>query len=246
MTPINRKGITMNRNWISGFLVVLCGIACEQAIAMPIGGAYVPEGATRTGEGFFMRSGGTWAYDAVAEQMSYRVPGGEFWSPDGVVPSASRVSGLIAWTAPIDIYGNLKDYGVASVVLDIGNGLELLASGRVIDFAFDRGFCYPAPADFCTYTIPQVTVEVDFVDSRVRAWFGDLFLIRNFVQMSFGNVEDNRLVTFNCENGCNNRFSHDDIVAYYVPEPEQLGVTLATLLFGVLAVRRRGVWRNGR
>jgi hypothetical protein len=197
--PINRKERTMKRNWISWLLVMLLGIAGEQAIAIPIGGAYVPEGATHTGTGLFMRGGATWTYDAQTEQMSYRVTTAEFWASDsGDRPSDSTVTGLIAWTASIDAYGKLKGNGVASIVLDIGNGLELLASGNVIDFAFDRGFCYPGEADFCTYTIPQVTVKADFVDSRVREWFGDLFLIRTFLGWSFPGVEDNQLTSFSC------------------------------------------------
>ena len=238
----------MGKFWISlGAAVVFNCMTPHIAAAIPFDPARVPDGATEVGRFFsgvnFVGTAAL-AYDSSSGQLSYHVGGGDF-VPANTLDPLGPFTGLFGWTAVIDQLGEIQGTGAASMILDLGNGPELLATGTVVDFGFRSVSCFPAGAADCLsfFSHPQVSIEMSFVDPRIAQFLGDFWLWEGFLTIDMDQrlLSDNFLCGITPSSSVNcGRSSGDEIVGYRnVAEPGTLALLSLGLLGLGLARRRR-------
>jgi hypothetical protein len=224
-------------------IFLLCG-AGHFASATPM----IPLGAESTGGTFNTASNRVEAinfnYDNSTGHMTYSANGGGLSLPDVPPPFGRDADGLFAWTANINRDGTLNGIGAMSFALDIGNGIELLATGKVVDFGFGAEptcFGQPLPA-VCDIRHPQVAIEITYIDARIAS-LGNLWLWKGFVSSNHGHGPLD-LHSFDCNRATRNncgRFSGDQTYGYNVAVSEPHALMLMT--FGLFAL---GAWRRAK
>lgn len=211
------------------------------ASAIPFDPVSVPAGATNTG---FLYSGSltgvetaSFNYDHSAGLMSYSV-----LRVDGF--GLGTVDALMTWGMSVNELGELQGSGNASIGLDLGHGIELVASGSIQDFGFENVSCSSGQ---CTLIRPQLLVATSFVDPRFSSFVGKSWLwtlsvdFRDQLVHSSGahpvlanNVSCANSSSVNCA-----RHSGDFIQFYDVSEPASLPLMSFAFASAVLALRAR-------
>jgi hypothetical protein len=203
-------------------------------------------------------SGKEISYDSETGVMSYRLvypvsPDWEFGNIGIGFPflsPATQYNGFFSWTATLDpATGQLQDKGSAVLALELGSGLELVATGSVVDFGFRSSYCYveiapsdPDPVQRCILDLPLVGISIDYLDPRFSDYLGNYWTTGAWVQVyqpGFGLPE-----SFYCSTRWENnvdcgRYSNDVVVAFKVSEPESLALLGLGLLALSLARRRK-------
>jgi hypothetical protein len=213
------------------------------ASAIPFDPVSAPAGATNTG---FLYSGSltgvetaSFNYDQASGLMSYSVH-----RVDGF--GLGTVDALMTWGMTVNALGELQGAGTASLALDLGHGIELVASGLIQDFGFQDVFCGPGT---CQLHRPQLLVETSFVDPRIasfvgKSWLWTLSVDLNDQLLHSSGAHPELARDVSCTNSGNvncSRHSGDFIQFYGVPEPESLplmGFAFASV-FLALRVRQR-------
>jgi hypothetical protein len=215
----------------------------SSALAIPFDPVSAPAGATNTG---FLYSGSlsgvetaSFTYDNTSGSMSYSVH-----RADGF--GLGTVDAFLSWGMTVNALGELQGSGNASLALDLGHGIEVVALGSIQDFGFENVSCSSGQ---CQLIRPQLLVETSFVDPRVSSFVGKSWLwtlsvdFRDQLHDASGahpvlaaSVSCSNAASVNCL-----RHSGDFIQFYDVPEPASL--TLMGFVFAgaflALRVRRR-------
>lgn len=235
------------KSWFKVLALIATLGAAQSAYAIPIpngvetGGFYT--GANHIGTAVL-------AYDDLTGNMSYQAGGGRIYDL-GFAPSPYADStGLFSWNANVNQSGQLQGTGSASFMLDIGNGVELLASGQVVDFGFRNGSgCFGPGNALCTGLSPQVAIQTTFVDPRIADYLGDLWLWTGSIVVSW-TTGSPLMPSFQCASpqpsGTNcSHFSGDSITGYKsVSEPGALSMLALGLLVVGFAGRRGALARR--
>ena len=181
--------------------------------------------------------------------MSYSVAGGALNFP-ATSGQGENFSGLFAWTARVDSWGNLQGSGAATLVLDLGSGPEILMTGSVIGFgARDGARCGETQLGdgttqtSCSLVTPQVAIVPVYLDSRAAAYLGDYMIWLGSFTLAFGESlslsENFDCTDFSAGNAPScGRYSGDALIGYVVPEPGIL-VLLSLGIAGLTFARRR-------
>jgi hypothetical protein len=207
----------------------------------------------------FLPGGWQYTYDADTGVMSYRLnyPPSPDSDPDfrnvhigenSSFPPHSSYSGFFSWTATISQTGQVLDPGSAVLALELGSGLELVATGSVVDFGFRSAGVYcgsdPSPdgdpTRRCILDRPRAAIAIDHIDPRFSDYLGNYWISGAWVQLY--QPEASLSQSFRCTGGPDDlnctRESHDIVTTYRVAEPG----TLPLLGLGLLALglaRRR-------
>lgn len=180
------------------------------------------------------------AYDQNTGRMTYSAAKGgiykgneEWWFRE------DDNNGFFTWTATIDRHGNLVGTGAMSLTIDIGNGLELLATGDVVDFGFaEPPYCDLDP-DGCLFVQPRVAIRTRFLDERLASFLGNYWVWAGSLELSMPGI-DPLLSSFRCGGANNCNYSGDFIIGSQIPVSEP--TTVGALAIGLLAIaiaRRR-------
>ena len=211
------------------------------ASAIPFDPVSAPTGATNTG---FLYSGSltgvetaSFSYDQPSGLMSYSVH-----RVDGF--GLGTVDAFMTWGMTVNALGELQGTGSASIALDLGHGIELVASGLIQDFGFESVSC---SSGHCTLIRPQLLVETSFVDPRFSSFVGKSWLWTLSVdftdQLLHSSGSHPELANnVSCANSSNvncRRHSGDFIQFYDVPEPESLPLMSFAFAGAFLALRAR-------
>jgi hypothetical protein len=238
----------LQKSWLKVLALITTLAAAHSAFAVPIpsgaltGGFYT--GANRVGSAVLN-------YDSLTGNMSYQAGGGSLHDHRFASSPYGDVNGLFSWSANVNRNGQLQGTGTASFMLDIGNGIELLASGQVVDFGFRNGTaCFGGNA-LCLGNSPQVAIQTTFVDPRISAYLGDLWLWTGSMALSWSTGSP-LLPSFQCNSpqpsstSCYH-FSGDSIIGYRsVSEPGALTMLALGLLVVGFAQRGRRLARGER
>lgn len=219
-----------------GVLVGLC--IWNLGLALPI-----PAGAQRLGDfytGATRVSASSFSFDSASGLMSYSANGGTISAsaPSQPPPFGDR-NGSFLWSATLDSTGNFLGPGAVSLALDLGSGLELLATGTVTGFGWRDGIdCFPqASPPVCFFQLPQVSMQMTYVDPRIDPYLGNFWLwTGSMVRVG----PTSSLMSFSCGGSSSvscDHFSGDQILGYRVPEPATLG--LFVIMLGLSAFRHK-------
>lgn len=169
-------------------------------------------------------------YDSDANQAAYSVRGpftysNRFAPCSDNCPAATYTTfdGILAWTAGIDEYGQITNPGSMLWMGNFGNGLEALASGRLIGVGAQHYGVGEAPF-YTTYSNLQFLFDFDFLDQRV-AGMGDQMVLL-FEQQIRTLDESIYAQDFDCGYGIStptfpkcSYYSTSGIIGQSVPEP---------------------------
>jgi hypothetical protein len=193
-------------------------------------------------------------YDADIDQATYSVRGpfrygnrlcGFPSSPPCVDPPTHlEFDGLFAWTAGIDEYGNVTDPGSMLWLGDFGNGLEALASGRLIGTGAQHYSVDGAPF-FTRYSNLHFLFDFSFLDHRV-AGMGDQMVL--LFEQQIGTLDESIFAQdFECGYHIDtptfpkcSYYSTSGIVGQRVSVPEPSPIALLVMAAAVLPLFRRG------
>jgi hypothetical protein len=149
---------------------IILGLQTIPALALPIDGpAVLPQG---TDSSFYMyRSAqARFTYDAVSGLLQYSSPFAAYIS--GTYPP-DPPQGRFDWHATVNRVGAVIGGGSANIWLDLGRGLELFASGVVMDIGSDDYGCWPGsdPCEGIWYG-PKMSARITYQNEEMAAAFG--------------------------------------------------------------------------
>lgn len=221
-------------------LLLVCGSA--NAIPMPLVGVDQYEGYV------YLVGPKAFAYDASTGLVTYRaIGGGDVYDLTGSLADdffnrrlAYALPSLFEWSAVLDETGKLMFGGAATLAIDFGSGLELVASGTVVDFQFDGNLCN-ADYALCLVNRPWAKIQNTYTGGAHSDLFADTLLWGGSLSFAIGYPLSN--IDVNCPSSPDfqtcSRWSNDFIWGVRdVPEPSVFALVLAAGV-GLVAVRRR-------
>jgi hypothetical protein len=153
-----------------------------------------------------------YAYDVESGLFTYTAENGIFTNNE--IGDLLFWSGTLSWSALINQSGELVEGGLMTWRADYGTGLDIRATGKVIDFN-PRIAC--SDSGLCVSLIPYATIETTYIDPALASVLG------HFWQSElWANIFSPWKTDFSCDGGCG--FSGHNVQTYNVSEPTSLGL----------------------